>query len=147
MEKEITKEWLSKLGLKAATQEIESTEKIMFAYSNYEFITPEDVSKFNERLKKETMIETPDSYSYKKLVFIALEKYEKIPPADILEKLEVAQEKKCFDRFEIAKVDWIEEVKDPILFGRIDNCDDYFFVGQWDDDVKFEDVKSGVPKV
>lgn len=144
MQKEITKEWLSKLGLKAATQEIESTEKIMFAYSNYEYITPVDVSKFNERLKKETMIESPDSYQYKKLVFIALDKYEKVPPSDILEKLEVAQEKKCFDRFEIAKVDWIKEVKDPILFGRIDNCDDYFFIGQWDDDVKFEDVKSGI---
>lgn len=147
MEKEITKEWLSKLGLKAATKEIETTEKIMLAYTEYQFITPDDVIKFNDRLRKETLVEKPNSYSYKKLVFIALDKYEKIPPADVLEKLEVAQEKKCFDRYEIAKIDWIEEVKDPILFGRIDNCDDYFFIGQWDDDVKFEDVKSGVSKI
>ena len=32
------------------------------------------------------------------------------------------------------------EIKDPIGFDKIDSCPDYFFVSQWEDDVKFEDI-------
>jgi hypothetical protein len=51
----------------------------------------------------------------------------------------------CFDSFEIAKIQWKREIKDPILFGRIDGCPDRFYVSQWDDDVRIEDIL-GVPR-
>lgn len=45
-----------------------------------------------------------------------------------------------FDRFEIAKIHWKEELKGPILFGIIDICTDKFFIAQWDDDLRIEDI-------
>lgn len=44
---------------------------------------------------------------------------------------------KCFDSFSVAH---IAEVKDPILFGEIAECTDKFFIAQWDEDVKIEDI-------
>jgi hypothetical protein len=34
----------------------------------------------------------------------------------------------------------VKEVIDPIIFGKIDGCTDRFFIAQWDDDVKIEDI-------
>ena len=62
------------------------------------------------------------------------------PPDTVLDALEKAKEDNCFDTFEVAKISWIEEIKDPILFGIIEGCSDKFFISQWDDDVKIEDL-------
>jgi hypothetical protein len=45
-----------------------------------------------------------------------------------------------FDTYEIAHIQSIVERKDPILFGCITGCADKFFIAQWDDDVKIEDI-------
>jgi len=31
-------------------------------------------------------------------------------------------------------------VPDPILLGRITGCENRYFIAQWDDDVKIEDI-------
>ena len=51
--------------------------------------------------------------------------------------LEEAKKLDCFDEFEIA---YIAEVKDPILFGIVKGCSTKFYVAQWDDDVRIEDI-------
>ncbi len=110
------------------------------AYSKYLFVTQSIIDKFNEKLRKDTLIEDPKSRSYKSLIFIPLEEYNQLPLDNVLEALKNASEDMCFDDFEIAKIDWIKEVKDPILFGIINKCSDKFFISQWDDDVKIEDL-------
>lgn len=110
------------------------------AYEKYLFITSGIINKFNEKLRKNTLIENKKAMTYKRLIFIPLAQYGQLPPENVLTALEAAIEDKCFDKFEVAKIDWIKEVKDPILFGVIDNCPDKFFISQWDDDISIEDL-------
>jgi hypothetical protein len=131
---------LEKLGLTKAAEKLETAKKMKFAYANYLFVTQKKVDEFNVKLRVDTLKEDKSSWQFKHLVFIKLGDYSEIPPASVLEALTKAQDDKCFDTFEVAKIEWIKEVKDPILFGRINGCTDYFFITQWDDDVKFEDI-------
>lgn len=131
---------LEKLGLSAVAKKLDVAEKMKMAYERYLFIPPGTVIKFNEKLRKDTLIEDNKSTTYKRLIFIPLAQYGKLPPENVLNALELAIEDKCFDSFEVAKIDWIKEVKDPILFGVIDGCPDRFFISQWDDDVSIEDL-------
>ena len=110
------------------------------AYEKYLFVTQNTINKFNDKLREETILEDHRHRTYKRLIFIQLNQYEKLPPSNVLTALEAAIDDKCFDSFEIAKIAWIEEIKDPILFGIIENCSDKFFISQWDDDVKIEDL-------
>lgn len=135
-----TLEEIEKLGLTTAVKKLKQAEKMKKAYGKYLFITQNTVNKFNEKLKVDTLIEDKHSTSFKRLVFISLEQYSQLPPDDVLEALNNAQKDDCFDTYEIAKIDWIKEVKDPILFGVIEGCADKFFISQWDDDVKIEDL-------
>ncbi len=133
---------LEKLGFKRVAQELkfmgERKRKLAVAYENYRYVRQERIDAFNAKLKKETLTgKEPYSGAWKALEFTTIESYPKVPPDEILALLETAQERKCFDAFEIAS---IREVKDPILFGRIQNCPDRFFIGQWDTDVKIEDI-------
>lgn len=131
---------LKNLGLTRASDRITSAQKMTIAYGKYLFVTEEKINDFNSKLRKDTIREMPNAYEYKRLLFVPLEEYNEVPPPHVLEALEKALEDKCFDTFEIAKVEWIKEIKDPIVFGRINNCTDRFFISQWDDDVKFEDI-------
>ena len=45
-----------------------------------------------------------------------------------------------FDTFEVAKIESTRVYRDPIVFGRISGCDDRFYIAQYDDDVKIEDL-------
>lgn len=121
-------------------KKLKQAEKMKKAYGKYLFITQNTVDKFNEKLRKDTLIEDKHSNSFKRLVFISLEQYSQLPPDNVLAALDSAQKDSCFDSYEIAKIDWIKEVKDPILFGVIEGCSDKFFISQWDDDVKIEDL-------
>ena len=66
--------------------------------------------------------------------------YPSAPPQAVLDKVEEAQKVGCFDAFEVCKVESVREYKDPIVFGRITGCPDRFFIAQWDNDVKIEDI-------
>ena len=133
-------ERLKKLGLTSAAQNVDAAAKMKFAYKNYLFITSEKIIAFNAKLRKDSSEINGFVETYKSLIFIPLEKYIEVPPSFVLDALEKARNDNCFDTFEIAKIDWIREVKDPIVFGRIKSCDDRFFISQWDDDVNIEDI-------
>jgi hypothetical protein len=130
---------LQELGLVKAAQKLTSAmslaEKCKVAYQHYRFITPEKIARFQDRLAKERK-----GRAYKTLVFTKLADYGDIPPDAALLALEEAKKLKCFDAFEIASVQWIEPVPDPLLLGRITGCEDWFFIAQWDEDVKIDDL-------
>ena len=135
---------LEKLGFKNASrivkEKLELKRKMMIAYEHFRYVTQERIDAFNQALRAESMQENKQYYQYKVLGFIPLEAYSEVPPVDVLDKVEQAIEKGCFDTFEIAKIQDVKEVKDPIVFGRINGCTDRFFIAQWDDDVKIEDI-------
>ena len=60
-----------------------------------------------------------------------------IIPDFALEKLEEAKDRQVFDDFAVL---WVEKVKDPLLLGLLQGCKDYFFICEWGEDVKFEDI-------
>lgn len=134
---------LEKLGFKAAASElailVKRKHNLMIAYENYRFVTPANIEKFNAALKKKTGKHLDDAWkqTYQVLAFTPIENYEKVPPEDVLQKLEMAQERKCFDNYEIAH---IKEVKDPLLFGLVDGTANKFFIAQWDNDVSIDDL-------
>ena len=135
---------LKKLGFKKAVNDIEQglelKRKMTIAYEHFRYVKQEKIDAFNAKLRKETE-ETKDySTIYDTLQFTLVADYGSVPPAEVLEKVEEAQKLGCFDIFEIATVKSVEERKDPIIFGRINGCPDRFFIAQWDDDVKVEDI-------
>jgi hypothetical protein len=139
-------ETLEKLGFKKASENIRSkrelAKKMHIAYQKYEFVTQETVDSFNAELKKRTL----KNYQYDKLVFTNVSEYPDAPPAEALGMLEKAVEEKCFDYFEIGKIEAQQEYPDPILFGRINGCGDRFFIAQWDSDVTVEEIQKYAQK-
>ncbi len=131
---------LEKLGFKHATKKLETAQKMAIAYAKYGFITQDKVDKFNEKLIKETLTQDKTARTYKRLQFTSIENYGKVPPLEVLYRIESAVKDAIFDNFEIATIQWVKEVIDPIVFGRIDGCPDRFFIAQWDDDVRIEDI-------
>lgn len=136
----ISFERLLSLGLNKAASKLSAAQRMEVAYKGYSFITPEAIQRFNEELRKETLKEDKRAYRFKQLIFTNLDQYDKIPPEHVLKGLERAKKEGLFDQYEIAHIDWIVEVKDPILFGVIVGCSDRFYIEQWDDDVKIEDL-------
>lgn len=63
--------------------------------------------------------------------------YSSIPPTYVLKILEEHQNRNIFDYFTIAKVN---SIVDPLLFGRINDCEDRFFICQWGDDIQLDDI-------
>ena len=133
-------EKLMRLGLTKAAGKIAKMKKMKIAYLNFLYVSSDKLALFNDKLRKETLLEDKRAYRYKQLKFVLLKDYPELPPPSVLEALENAKKFNCFDSYEIAKIDWIEQIKDPILFGVIEGCSDKFFISQWDDDVKFEDI-------
>lgn len=135
---------LEALGFKRAAtvvKEISARKrKLALAYEHYRFVRPELIDEFNYKLKQKTLGSSkadPLDQTYQELAFCNIADYEGTPPAEVLDALEIAQGRKCFDSYEIG---YIRNVKDPLLFGRINRCGDRFFIAQWDDDVKIEDI-------
>lgn len=133
---------LERLGFKTAATRVKDLKdrkrKLALAYELYRFVRPEKIEEFNRRLRAKTS--KPGRWGmneYQTLAFTPIGTYQEVPPAHVLASLETAQGHKCFDSFEIAH---IVDVKDPILFGRINNCDDRFYIDQWDNDVRIEDI-------
>lgn len=138
--KESTIEYLKRLGMKAAAAKVERLKtlkrKMAIAYEHYRFLTPEKINAFNEKLRKQKS--HSDYRLYQMLTMTALQDYAEVPPPEVLKELETALERKCFDAFEVAHI--VEVKEDPLLLGVITGCKDKFFIGQWDMDVKIEDI-------
>lgn len=136
-------------GFSAAASEAQKVadcaRRMALAYEHYRYVTPGQIEKFNERLKAQTLKRTGrervDLHEhYDVLAFTPVEKYKDLPPADVLAKVKDAKDKKIFDTLEVCKVESKVEYKDPIVFGRIEGCGDRFYIAQWDNDVKIEDL-------
>lgn len=63
--------------------------------------------------------------------------YAGIPPIGVLERLKETKAKEIFDYFSIATVN---EVKDPLLLGRINGHADRYFLAQWGNDISLDEV-------
>ena len=137
-------ERLEKLGLKAASKRVielrERKRKLALAYEHYRFVRQEKIDAFNQKLQKETQKDMKNGYEYKTLSFTALESYEATPPESVLDALETAIGRNCFDSYEVAHIVTKVVTPDPILFGRIKACSDRFYIAQWDNDVRIEDI-------
>lgn len=134
---------LAKLGFTKMATELKTLEirkhKLMIAHEHYRFVTQDKIDAFNRKLAKESgkNMNDPFNMEYKTLAFSTVGNYDKIPPADVLAEMQVAQDRKCFDDFEVA---YIKQVKDPLLFGRIHGCPKRFYIAAWDDDIKLSDL-------
>lgn len=137
---EKTHDRLARLGFKSASSRVQELakrkHKMMIAGEFYRIVRQEKIDAFNKKLMAKTM----KNYAYDQLSFTPIEAYADVPPPDVLEALELAQTRECFDTFEIGHIVKQVKVPDPLLFGRINGCPDRFFIAQWDDDVKIEDI-------
>lgn len=68
---------------------------------------------------------------------VAVEHYAGIPPMNVLRKFKEEKEKNVFDSFTIASVN---AIRDPLLLGRVTGSENRYFIAQWGDDVKLDDV-------
>ena len=123
---------LEELGMKTVAETLlkkkRGRERLLKAVEKYQYATGEDIDDYNTELKTHG----------RRLVIVEIKDYKRLPPDDVLEALKKAQAEDLFDTFHIA---YIERVKDPILFGKIKAFKNlYFFIAQWGDDVKFEDI-------
>ncbi len=118
----------------------EMKRKMTIAYEHYRFVKQDKIDAFNKKLEAESKKDYSNYYTVKTLLFTPLENYSEVPPEAVLDKIEEAIERNCFDTFEVAQVKEVTVQKDPIVFGRINDCPDRFFVAQWDDDVSIEDI-------
>ena len=140
--KEKVQDRLARLGFKSAATKIktaaEKKRKLMIAYEHYRYVTAEKMAAFQQKLREESYKRSMSGRSqWKELAFTPLDRYTETPPATVLDSLEVAMGRKCFDKFAVAH---IVKVEDPILFGYIEGCSDHFFIDQWDNDVKIQDI-------
>ena len=142
-------ERLEQLGLtKVATairEELSIRQKLAIAYQHYRYVTAEKIAAFDAKLAAETRTDEGSNqwgmiYSYKRTKLTPLQDYTKLPPDSVLDALETAQGRGCFDQYQVMTIEYHKIVPDPILFGRVNDCSDLFYVAQWDDDVKIEDI-------
>ncbi len=147
-------ELLKETGFEGAvkrTNELrERARKLHIAYQNFKFVPQEAVDKFQEKLKAATLKLTGRPgwdlhHHYSTLMFTSIKEYEHVPPQAALLALRGAQQKGCFDTFEVAHVASTVEYKDPIIFGRVTGCGDRFFIAQWGDDVSIDDLLGDQP--
>ena len=145
----ITAEELHALGLTAAAEALAATQrrykKLVVAYEHYRYVSQDKIDAFNERLKQQTIKRigkqgVNEYHQYDRLGFVALAAYPQVPPESVLAELQVAKERGCFGAFEIAKIESVIEHKDPILFGRVEDCPDRFVIASWDSDIRVEDL-------
>lgn len=134
----VNEDRLEKLGLVTASAKLKNARsfkrKMALAYEHYRFITPEKLQAFREKVWKRP---APSGYRMD-VVITPLVQYAEVPPADVLDKLEEAIGRKCFDAFEVLKIDQVKV--DPLLLGTIAGCQDKFYIAAWDHDVSIEEI-------
>jgi len=158
---------LLELGFTKAGTKLKSKmdlkRRLLIAYEHYRFVTPQVMDRFQAAIKQKTYTVTdpcPQCHNHKKkkrkctycqgtgareatydkLCMTPIADYPEAPPQPVLDALKEAQKKEVFDTYEVGKVESVVDRPDPIVFGRIKGCDDRFFIAQWDNDVKIEDI-------
>lgn len=136
------KEKVGKLGFEALTRRMEEARRLALAYAKYGVVTQAQINNFNEELRAKTQksLDYGRGYSFQRLLFTPIKDYTLMPPPEALSRLEDAIADGLFDGYVVAAIHDVKELPDPIIFGKINGCTDYFFIAQWDDDVKIEDI-------
>lgn len=135
-------------GFHAAAQKIlevaDRAARMAKAYEFYRFVSQEKIEAFQKRLKEKTFRsegQYPNLFeNFDILSFTPAQDYPDMPPPEIMEKVKQTVATGIFDTLEVAKIESTRVYRDPIIFGRIYGCPDRFFVAQWDEDVKIEDL-------
>ena len=145
-----TEQELRDLGFEAAADETKSkrelARKLRIAFEHFRVVLPEQIARFNTELARKTSNSTPSRDNplgypiHQRLAFTSTKHYAGVPPKEVLEELKKARELNCFDSFEIATIESVVKVPDPVLFGVIDGCDNKYFIAQWDNDVSIEQI-------
>ena len=73
----------------------------------------------------------------KEVKLTPLREWDTTPPEYVLDNVVKAKKLDCFSEFVVAHV---QNVPDPIVFGMVKDCKDLFYISQWGDDLKIEDV-------
>jgi len=150
-------EELKELGFEKAATDLDAKaslrQKLMLAYENHKVLTQECLDVFQAELRKKSeeiyrdgkRVKNIDrakmqTVKYDRVRFRSLADYPKVPPPEVLGKLKESKATGVFDSYEVADVESVEEREDPIIFGRINGCPDRFFIAQWDNDLKFEQM-------
>jgi hypothetical protein len=117
-----------------AQSRMEIESMMMPNFSSMYSSKPNSDFKLSERTCDYTNGGETGQFTYRE---IKLENYPSIPPKETLEVLKEHKDKHLFDYFTIGSV---EKVKDPILWGRIDDSSDRYFICQWGEDISLDDV-------
>ncbi len=140
---------LKELGFDAAATQMsadkELARKLRIAFEHFRVVEPSHLDRFQSDLKTKTSRQDGSNQwgeitVYDKLVFTAISEYKAIPPKEALAELRKARELGCFDAFEVATIESVRVVPDPIIFGTITGSKNKYYVCQWDNDVKIEDI-------
>lgn len=140
---------LRELGFDSAASKLsadkELARKLRITFEHFRVVTPEHLGRFQTELKERTTRQDGANQwgaitVYDKLVFTPIKNYKAIPPQEALDELRKAKKLGCFDNFEVATIESVRIVPDPIIFGTINGCPNKYYVCQWDSDVKIEDI-------
>lgn len=141
---------LKELGMDKAAKKVETSQEMVrktaLAYEHFDYISQEEVDQYNADLRQKTIKDEKGAKHYMTLKFYDIKEYSEVPPVEVLQKLKDAIAFKCFDSFEIAKLESVVEVPDPILFGKIKDCGDLFFIAEWDNDITLEAIRAATSK-
>lgn len=140
---------LRELGFTAAAEQVqkdrELARKLRIAFEHFRVVTPAHIERFQSELKTKTQQadgrnQWGEITTHDRLKLTNIASYAAVPPQEALDELRKAKELNCFDTFEVATIESVRVVPDPIVFGVIHGCTNKYFVCQWDEDVKIEDI-------
>ena len=149
-------------AVKATEKRLDMDRRLHLAYQNFDFVRREAVDSFNKKLKeKTTTVYDPQTGKTRKkidpkqmnqvvfdqLVFCVLSAYKSVPPLNVLQEVKRVADMNVFNTFSVASIKSVVEIVDPIVFGHIDGCSDLFFVTQWDEDIKFDQLREEARKL
>lgn len=118
-----------------------SKESAAYVCGYTKFLTQEHVDKYKYNIKGSTLKVTP------------LKNFCRVIPKAVMKKVNNCMEKGLFDDYVIFHLDnagsketekeRIERERDPIIFGKIEFSDRYYFIADWEDeldDLRFNDI-------
>ncbi len=134
---------LMEAGFERAAENVERLAEVKVrmvkAYEFYRYVTSMKMDEFQAELKKRSWkcaytncskqnpayCDFCHGSTYDTLKLTPIKEYAHVPPGDVLAKVKEAKERGIFDTF---------------VFGSIEGCGDKFFIAQWGDDVRIEDI-------
>jgi len=124
-----------------------SREAAIYACGYKTYIKPEHVDKFRYKIKEGSLKITP------------LKNFARAIPDNVANKIKDCMKKKLFDEYVVFHLDdrtvsvketekeRIERKKDPIVFGKIEHSENYYFIADWIDDLDDLTLKVFLKKI